>query len=109
MIQRITFETVKIGGRKSGKCVCGKRVSRAKTFEQTINPYNQKDGRPKTYREIMVELVDEREKWCAIPVHCAIPDYWEWTKAQREEYDKTGKIKVAASCGSIIEYCRGEK
>jgi hypothetical protein len=34
------------------------------TFEQTINPWNKnKDGNPKTYSEIIVELDEKANNW----------------------------------------------
>lgn len=62
---RITFQVVKMKGKKSFKCTeCGKRVTRQRTFEQTINPYNRlPDGTPKGRTDIYKELEVERDKW----------------------------------------------
>lgn len=43
---------------------CGKKLTRARTFTQTINPWNRNaSGTPKTYAEIMPELRAEGAKW----------------------------------------------
>ena len=97
------FESVKLRGTKSGKCVCGKRRSRAKTFEQTLSPYNKKDGRLKYRSEILDDLEIERDKWMERPVTCRVLTYWEMTKEQREEYDKEGFTMVEIECGSKIK------
>lgn len=42
----------------------GKRKRKQKKFSQTINPFNKnKDGLPKTKKEILIELKDRIEKW----------------------------------------------
>lgn len=103
MITRIIFETVKIGGRKTGKCFCGKRITRSKTFEQTINPFNKnKNGEAKTRSEIVGELLAERKSWQAEPVHCHIPTYFEWLKEQREIFNAEGEITLVADCGAPV-------
>ena len=59
-----TFDEVKRKVAKTGKCSCGKRLSRSTTFSQTVNPYNKnKDGFPKTRAEIYMELHQEAEEW----------------------------------------------
>jgi hypothetical protein len=51
------FEPVQLRVSKSGKCVCGKRVTRSETLEQTINPFNKNaKGEVKTRSEIWEEL-----------------------------------------------------
>jgi len=62
---RITFDAVKRQAIRAGYCpVCGRRTTRQVTFEQTINPYNlNADGRPKTWREIEVELEERARAW----------------------------------------------
>lgn len=61
----VRFQAVRVRRQLSGKCpVCGKRTSRSMTFEQTINPWNKnKDGNPKTYSEIIVELDEKANNW----------------------------------------------
>ena len=52
------YDLVKHRAEKSGDCeVCKERVTRKRTFTQSINPYNRnKDGQPKTKYEILEEL-----------------------------------------------------
>jgi len=69
---RYTFEEVKFSAAKSVKCKCGKRVSRSKTFTQTINPFNKRaDGQVKSRSDIFPELKADAEKWKAEPELCA--------------------------------------
>ena len=64
------FESVKLQTRKSGKCVCGKRVTRSVTLEQTINPFNKNaKGDLKSYHEIWTELEAEAKEWKGKPVY----------------------------------------
>lgn len=96
------YEEVKLRGTKSGKCQCGKRLTRSTTFSQTLNPYNKVGDRLKTRTEIMQELNIDRDVWKLEPVHCAIPSYWQWTSEQREEYNTTGKVVIEAVCGAKV-------
>lgn len=50
---------------RTGKCpVCGKRVRRSRSFEETLNPYNQnKDGEVKTVAEIRESLKAKAAAW----------------------------------------------
>lgn len=58
------FESVKLSANKSGKCVCGKRVTRSVTLEQTINPFNKNaKGEVKSYSEIWKELKTDAAEW----------------------------------------------
>lgn len=61
----INFEKVQVGSKKICKCLeCGKKLKRAATFEQTINPFNKNiRGEIKTRGEIFMELTAEAEKW----------------------------------------------
>lgn len=64
------FEQVKLSASKSGKCVCGKRVTRSTTFEQTINPWNKNaKGEAKSYSEIWQELKQEAADWKLKPAY----------------------------------------
>jgi TIP49-like protein len=67
---RITFEVVKLITRKSGYCKkCGKYMSRSKTFDQTVNPFNKlPDGTIKTRDDVFQELLNESKQWKGIPV-----------------------------------------
>jgi hypothetical protein len=60
---RITFREIKIHGRKTFKCSCGKRLKRSKTFSQTINPFNLHNGLPKTYEQILIEIYRDKRLW----------------------------------------------
>ena len=99
---RITFEKISINAIKRGKCSCGKYLTRAKKFTQTLNPFNLKEGRPKTSVEIYAELSVQRDAWTIEPVHCATLSYWEWSKEDRKTYDSTGQVTIMASCGHPV-------
>lgn len=50
----------------SGKCpVCGKRVTRSRTFEMTVNPFNRNPdtGLPRTWDEVSERLHAEADAW----------------------------------------------
>lgn len=59
------FQEVKARASHGGKCpVCGKRVSRSRTFTQTINPFNRnEDGSVKTPAEVRVAVDAEANAW----------------------------------------------
>lgn len=98
-----TFEKVELHAAKSGKCVCGKRLRKNKTFHQTINPWNKNmNGFIKTKHEIYDELKSQIEIWKSLPVRHTIPTYWQWTNDQREDYDKGRDACVIMSCGRKI-------
>lgn len=70
---RINFEEVKMNTSKSVKCAggCGRRLSRSKTFMQTLNPFNKnKEGQVKSRREIYDELHAELTAWHKQPEYC---------------------------------------
>lgn len=97
---KVYFEEVSIKGKKSGKCECGKRITRQNTFMQTISGFNKnKEGGLKTKAEILKELVIERDEWIKKPVHCSHKSYWGWSKEQREEYNDQGKVEIIMNCG----------
>jgi len=54
------FDEIKERRKVSGVCEkCGKRRSRIISDSQTVNPYNKnKDGLPKSFREIRSEVRD---------------------------------------------------
>lgn len=97
-----TFDRIKLKAKKIGKCPCGKRLTRQKTFSQTLNPYNKKGGRLKTRDEIYRELEVEANEWTAELVHCATPQYWSWTDKQRKQYNDKGSVTLEAVCGTKI-------
>lgn len=96
------YEEVKVRGTKSGKCQCGKRLTRSASFTQTLNPYNKVDDRPKTRSEIYVELATKKAEWLKESMHCTIPSYWSWGKEQRDEYREKGSTVIEAPCGAKI-------
>lgn len=63
------FERVPLTVHKSVNCtVCGKKVRRQRTFEQTRNPFNKnEDGTVKNYADIYRELGEEGDAWKAKP------------------------------------------
>ena len=65
----IRFQRVPLTATKSVPCaVCGKKVRRQRTFEQTINPFNKtSDGQVKTFKHIYPELEAEAAAWKAEP------------------------------------------
>jgi len=61
---RCNFNEVAITGVRKWKDGSGKRRQKSKKFYQTVNPYNKnEDGTPKSYEEILHELIAEREEW----------------------------------------------
>lgn len=74
--ETIRFERVTARRSKSGKCpVCGRRVTRSRTFEQTINPFNTgPDGFPKDRAQIWRELGECAEAWEPDFTHDACTD-----------------------------------
>ncbi|MGW6946124.1 hypothetical protein ACWGHD_04275 [Streptomyces xanthophaeus] len=63
------FERVPLTATKSVPCeVCGRKLRRQRTFEQTISPFNKTaDGEVKSYRHIYPELEAEAAAWKAEP------------------------------------------
>lgn len=61
------FEEIKLSGSKKVPCgQCGKKVSRTRTFEQTINPLNKNDdGTAKTARQVAASVREELRAWQA--------------------------------------------
>lgn len=52
----------------ASKCpVCGKRVTRSRTFEHTVNPFNcvgeGAERRPKTWDEVAADVHAEADAW----------------------------------------------
>jgi len=65
MTIRYTFDVVKYQASKSLPCPkCSKRVKRAKTFEQTLSPFNKNaQGVPKSRAEIWAEEREQAVAW----------------------------------------------
>lgn len=52
--------------RHTSKCpVCGKRVTRSRTFEMTVNPFNRnpETGLPRTWEEVNERLQAKADAW----------------------------------------------
>lgn len=66
---RYVFDRVRRRATKRVVCpVCGKKLTRSKTFEQTVNPWNvNPDGTPRTEQEIWAALGIEAAEWQAQP------------------------------------------
>ena len=94
------YESVELRGKKSGKCLCGKRLTRQNTFSQTLSPFNKKDGRLKTRGEIYDELQTERDAWLKKPVLHVISMNYD----QREELREKGEINTTLECGMPYFY-----
>jgi hypothetical protein len=60
---RYIFEEVKVQGKKSFKCSCGRRAKRSCWFYQTINPFNLHNGLPKTREQILIEIYRDKRLW----------------------------------------------
>lgn len=61
----VHFDRITAQGKKSGKCpVCDKRVTRAQTFEMTVNPFNlNPDGTVRTPREVREAVRERAVQW----------------------------------------------
>lgn len=61
---RINFAVIKAYSTKRGKCKCGKRLTRSKTFEHTVNPFNKNpDGSVKSRLEVYAAVTKEAKDW----------------------------------------------
>jgi hypothetical protein len=60
-----TFERVSAGAKRAGHCPeCGGRVTRSRTFTQTVNPFNRwPDGQAKTYGEVLASVRCAADLW----------------------------------------------
>jgi len=69
--ETIRFQAIGLTVRKTVKCSgCGKRLSRQRRFEQTLNPYNRRDGIPKTREQIFEEERAAAAEWKQQPETC---------------------------------------
>ncbi len=65
---KITFQVLKVRAKKKQK-IGGKWVTRSKTFEQTVNPWNKNaDGTIKTPREVLTAVEQEAREWELEPI-----------------------------------------
>ena len=62
---KINFQEYGINGKKTGTCPrCKKKVVRSIKFYQTQNPFNiNKDGQPKSVKEILDECKEKLSAW----------------------------------------------
>ena len=62
---RVEFERIRCAHPKTGNCpVCGRRVTKSQTFEQTVNPFNRnEDGSVKTREQVRADVHAEAEAW----------------------------------------------
>lgn len=67
----LTFRAVRTSRRRSGKCVvCGKSVTRVRSFEHTVNPFNRtEDGEVKTYDQVLADVNAEADAWKPLFLH----------------------------------------
>lgn len=101
---RIDFEQIELKAKKTGKCICGKRLTRQTTFCHTLNPFNKNDrGEVKTREEIYKDLSIEKSQWIEEPLECPRPTYWQWSKEQREQYNNDGFTEVKMNCGHPVK------
>lgn len=67
----IAYDELKVSAKKTGKCQCGKRLSRSTTFSETENPFNKNEqGQPKSRDEIYASLKVKRDIWLSEPIVC---------------------------------------
>lgn len=72
-MRRYVFEEVTHRAVKSMPCPgCGKNVRRARTFMNTLNPFNvdPTSGEPRTYSQIVDKLQAEAGAWQREPERC---------------------------------------
>lgn len=96
---RETYEPVQRWAKKSGKCACGKRLTRQTTFEQTLSPFNKKDGRLKMHHEIVEELMAERKEWLDEPVR----HDFRWEPGSHAEFREKGWTIGTMTCGVSVK------
>lgn len=61
----VTYDVVKAGATRKGSCiVCGKKMSRSRTFSQTVSPFNRDENRvPKSYDEVLKAVREQALAW----------------------------------------------
>lgn len=100
----INFQVVKVTGKKSGKCLCGKLLKRQKTFEQTVNPFNKNEkGEVCTHQEVYEKVRKEAEIWEKSPVRHNVPGFWQWSESQKQKYERGVDIVLVMECGEKIK------
>jgi hypothetical protein len=68
-----TYDPVRVTAAKTVECsVCGKKLRRQRTFQQTISPFNKNpDGTQKTSREVYLSVCAVAEDWKREPEQCS--------------------------------------
>lgn len=68
-----TYEVVRVRRTYVGTCpVCGKKATRSRTFEQSVNPFNiTDDGRPKTRAEVRADAEHRADMYTPYFTHTA--------------------------------------
>lgn len=110
----INYPEVSVNGKKSGKCICGKRVARSRTFSQNISPFNtivrryiDEGKRPEDFiydieNEIRSDLNKEKEEW--LKEQCHHYQKEANTKEEREEFKELhSKGSARLTCGEVME------
>lgn len=60
------FTGPRVTAKRTGQCpTCGKKATRSRTFEATVNPFNRnkETGEPKTWDEVRADVKAEAEAW----------------------------------------------
>lgn len=83
------YEEVKVSASKSGKCHCGKKLTRKTTFMQTISPFNKNaDGTLKDRNAILAELHEEAQQWKQEPCRHTGMEWSQMPKEEKETFKK---------------------
>lgn len=69
---RHVFERVSTSRKRVGNCPnCGKRVTRSRTFEETVNPFNwNAEGEVKSSAEVRADVEALADEWVPDFTHC---------------------------------------
>ncbi len=86
--RREYYQEVTMRVSKSGKCCCGKKLTRKTTLSQTLNPFNKnkETGELKTRSEIIEELKVEAEDWKTEPCRHSRMEWSDMPKEEKELY-----------------------
>lgn len=82
------YQEVPLSVSKSGKCHCGKKLTRKTTLSQTLSPFNKnkQTGELKTHSEIIEELKADAEKWKQEPCRHSGMEWSDMPKEEKETY-----------------------
>lgn len=75
--EHITYTPVRVPAKRSGKCpACGRRVTRSRTFESTVSPFNRdpETGYPRTYQQVRGVVAAAAVAWTPDFTHAACTD-----------------------------------